>query len=140
VLPKTLRAPKTPRACQNHEKQLETDINILRFPVVSRDFDKPAAFLVPAAFLAALGPLLPWKENVSCMPCWRHDANSRVFRCQVLDSLSIQRCTQATMRTIELSFNTTVAKGGGGGASARSNVALLVGGSGGGGNAVAGFV
>jgi hypothetical protein len=29
---------------------------ILRFPVVSRDFEKPAAFLVPATFLAALGP------------------------------------------------------------------------------------
>jgi hypothetical protein len=28
-----------------------------RCPVVSRDFDKPAAFLVPAAFLAALGTL-----------------------------------------------------------------------------------
>jgi hypothetical protein len=26
-----------------------------QFPVVSRDFDKPPAFLVPAAFLSALG-------------------------------------------------------------------------------------
>jgi hypothetical protein len=34
-----------------------------RFPVVSRDFDKPAAFLVPAAFLAALGPHPEPKSN-----------------------------------------------------------------------------
>jgi hypothetical protein len=26
VLPKTQRAPKTPRACENHEKQLKTEI------------------------------------------------------------------------------------------------------------------
>jgi hypothetical protein len=61
------RRPKTPRACQNHEKQLETDINILRFPVVSRDFDKPAAFLVPAAFLAALGTVrITEKRKYQC--------------------------------------------------------------------------
>jgi hypothetical protein len=36
----------------------------LRFPVVSRDFDKPAAFLVPAAFLAAL-PTACKTENIN---------------------------------------------------------------------------
>jgi hypothetical protein len=36
----------------------------LRFPVVSRDFDKPAAFLVPAAFLAAL-PTACKTENIT---------------------------------------------------------------------------
>jgi class 3 adenylate cyclase len=36
---------KTPRTSQNHEKQLETGSVIHRFPVVSRDFDQPAAIL-----------------------------------------------------------------------------------------------
>jgi hypothetical protein len=36
---------------------------ILRFPVVSRDFDEPAAFLVPAAFLAALGSRAPPRKG-----------------------------------------------------------------------------
>jgi hypothetical protein len=34
VLTKTLRAPKTPRACQNHEEQLETAAEIQHFPEI----------------------------------------------------------------------------------------------------------
>jgi hypothetical protein len=37
-----------------------------RFPVVSRDFDKPAAFLVPAALLAALGLLSGFPSVNNC--------------------------------------------------------------------------
>jgi hypothetical protein len=47
---RTLGGQKTPKACQNHEKQLETDCGQSRFPVVSRDFDKLAPFLMTATF------------------------------------------------------------------------------------------
>ena len=47
---------KRAQACQNHEKQLETEIpglSMLRFPVVSRYFD-PFYFRFSAGLLAAL--------------------------------------------------------------------------------------